>query len=1010
MARIPDTEIERLKHEISLQRLAESQGIALTRHGADLIGLCPFHDDHEPSLVISPKKNLWHCLGACQSGGSVIDWVIKTNGVSFRHAVELLREGVPAVSSLAASLAKRSSVPKLPAPVSLDADDQALLNQVIDYYHETLKQSPEALAYLQARGLDHPELIARFKLGYANRTLGLRLPEKSRVAGAEIRARLQTLGLYRDTGREHFNGSLIVPVIDAHGFVTEVYGRKLLDHLRAGTPKHLYLPGPHRGVWNSEALQASKEIILTEALIDAMTFWCAGYRNVTASYGVEGFTEDHLAAFKQHGIERMLIAFDRDAAGDAAADKLAERLMSEGIDCFRIQFPKGMDANDYALKVTPASKSLGLVIRKAVWLGKGTAPERAALAVVACDLKSEPAPQAISSLAALVPERGKEETPLPASPVPAAPTLDIHATVTDSEIVLTFTDRRYRVRGLQKNLSYAALKVNLLVSLGEPFFVDTLDLYAARARASFITQAAIELRVSEDILKTDLGRVLLKLEQLQDEQIKKTLEPKPIAAVQINEAEREEALDLLKSPNLLERILADFEACGVTGETTNKLVGYLAATSRLLAAPLAVVIQSSSAAGKSSLMDAVLALMPEEERIKYSAMTGQALFYMGETNLKHKCLAIVEEEGASRASYALKLLQSEGELTIASTGKDPNTGNLITQEYRVEGPVMIFLTTTAIEIDEELMNRCLVLSVDEGREQTEAIHALQRQKRTLAGLMARQEKEAILTLHRNAQRLLRPLAVVNSYADQLTFLSDKTRTRRDHEKYLTLIDTIALLHQHQRTVKTTQHRGQALEYIEVTLDDIAAANALAHEILGRSLDELPPQTRRLLAALVGYVKTQTEAQQVQRADFRFSRREVRAYSGFSDTQLRIHLDRLVSLEYLLTHRGSRGQSFVYELLYDGPGDTAPHLSGLLDTATIASSRGEHPQFAGSKRPQNDPNAGGSRGDESAQDPHESGISGDSCEIDTKTHLLRANTKTTSYPRAAATPLAAAARD
>lgn len=246
MARIPDTEIERLKHEISLQRLAESQGIELKRHGADLIGLCPFHDDREPSLVISPQKNLWHCLGACQSGGSVIDWVIKTNGVSFRHAVELLREGVPAFphpGTRAASPVKRSSVPKLPAPVSLDADDQALLNQVIDYYHETLKQSPEALDYLKARGLDHPELIERFKLGYANRTLGLRLPEKSRVAGAEIRARLQTLGLYRDTGREHFNGSLIVPVIDAQGNVTEVYGRKLLDHLRAGTPKHLYLPG-----------------------------------------------------------------------------------------------------------------------------------------------------------------------------------------------------------------------------------------------------------------------------------------------------------------------------------------------------------------------------------------------------------------------------------------------------------------------------------------------------------------------------------------------------------------------------------------------------------------------------------------------------------------------------------------------------------------------------------------------------------------------------------------------
>ena len=102
-----------------------------------------------------------------------------------------------------------------------------------------------------------------------------------------------------------------------------------------------------------------------------LSFWCAGYRNVTASYGVEGFTQDHLAAFQAHATERVLLAYDRDAAGDAAAEKLAKRLLEHGIDCYRIQFPKGMDANEYAVKVTPATKSLGVLIRTAQWLGKG---------------------------------------------------------------------------------------------------------------------------------------------------------------------------------------------------------------------------------------------------------------------------------------------------------------------------------------------------------------------------------------------------------------------------------------------------------------------------------------------------------------------------------------------------------------------------------------------------------------------------------------------------------------
>jgi DNA primase len=997
MPRIPDADIERLKNEVAVERLVESAGIALKKSGKDRIGTCPFHEDGEPSLVVTPAKNLWHCFG-CQIGGGPIDWVMKLRGVSFRHAVELLKAD-PALAAQGVQVpVKYATVRSLPPPVGFDVDEQALLNQVAGYYAETLKQSPEALTYLQSRGLDHPELVAHFKLGYANRTLGLRLPEKNRKAGADIRSRLEKVGVYRESGHEHFNGSLVVPIMDADGNVSEMYGRKITDGLRKGTPLHLYLPGPHRGVWNGAAVAASPEIILCESLIDAMTFWCAGYRNVTTSYGVEGFTDDHLTAFKGHGTKRVLIAYDRDAAGERAADRLAERLIAAGIDCYRIQFPKGMDANEYALKVQPASKSLGALIRKAVWMGSGQAPEIA--------MTPAPAPSVT-----VPPLAAKEESaplppaaPLPASPAPSGPSFAMDADVKDNEVVLAFAERRYRVRGLSKNLSYDVLKVNVLASHGDAFHVDTFDLYNARARASYITQAAVELRVAEETLKTDLGRVLLKLEALQELQIQGALKPKEPEAVTMDAGEREAALALLSAPDLLERIAADFDACGIVGEATNKLVGYLAATSRRLDAPLAIVIQSSSAAGKSSLMDAVLAMMPAEERVKYSAMTGQSLFYMGETNLKHKILAIVEEEGASRASYALKLLQSEGELTIATTGADPKTGNLVTQEYRVEGPVMMFLTTTAIDIDEELMNRCLVLTVDEDREQTRAIHRLQREKRTLQGLVKKEQKQRILDLHRNAQRLLKKLAVVNPYADQLTFLDDRTRTRRDHEKYLTLIDTIALLHQHQRPVKRAIVAGQSIEYIEVTLADIEAANRLAHEVLGRSLDELPPQTRRVLAALHGWALGVTQERQQRRADVRFTRSDVRRLTSLSDTQCCIHVERLIALEYVLVHRGTRGQSFEYELLYDGSGDNgAPFVVGLIGVdalksdTTIASSRGQTGQFTGSSRP---PHGGDSvplRCVEPAGEPASTGPNDESGGVDRKTHPLGADAKIVSYP-------------
>ena len=906
MPRYPDELIERIKSDISLERLLAAQGHELKKHGKDLITTCPFHDDKTPSLVISPESNLWHCMGACQTGGSIIDWTIKREGVSFRHAVELLKADLPHLSSqpVSATPIKRSTTSKLP-PLAANPDNQRLLQQIISHYHQTLSESPDALNYLKSRGLESSEVVTQFKLGYANRTLSYRLPQKNRKAGAAIRSQLQEVGLLRASGHEHFNGCLVVPVMDDSGVIHEVYGRKIGRALRKGTAQHLYLPGPHRGVWNAAALAANSSVILCESLIDAMTFWVNGQRHVTASYGTSGFTSDHLATFQQHGISRVYIAYDRDSAGNTAAEKLAKTLMEQGIECFRVLFPQGMDANSYAQAVTDPAERLEAAIRKAEWMGQAQPP-------------AQPPPLAANS----------SESEQPTTPDPP------QADVKDHEIKLNFDERHYRIRGLDKNLSYDQLKINLLIRRDKAFHVDTLDLYNARHRSAFLKQASHELCLSTHILKRDLAQVLLQLEELQDQQIQQALKPKTVVP-HISQTELKAALDLLKTPNLLERILQDFDRCGIVGEQTNKLVGYLAASSRQLNSPLAVLIQSSSAAGKSSLMDAILSFMPAEQQVKYSAMTGQSLFYMGERDLKHKILAIAEEEGADQASYALKLLQSEGEVTIASTGKDASTGKLQTVQYRVEGPVMLMMTTTAIDIDEELLNRCLVLSVNESRAQTEAIHARQRQRNTLEGLLTQQTRKDILKLHQNAQRLLRPLLVANPYAEQLTFVSTQTRTRRDHMKYLGLIQTIALLHQHQRPVQQAEHNGQWLDYIEVTLDDIDMANRLAHDVLGRSLDELPPQTRRLLTLIQQMVSEASTRQGIEQQDYRFTRKDIRLFSGWSDQQLKVHCRRLTELEYLLIHSGSRGKSFQYELLYDGnPAAPGPHLMGLIDVDAL----------------------------------------------------------------------------
>ena len=917
MPRIPESEIERIKKETDLAALVRSRGIELKQHGErNLIGRCPFHDDNDPSFVVTPAKGLFHCLG-CGVAGNAIQFVERFDKISFRHAFELLAEGGSAAFTVSGYAQKsRSTVTRLENPFDPEATDAELMEQVVDYYHERLFKNPAALEYLEKRGLNNEAVLRAFRIGFADRSLGLRLPEKNRVEGKAIRERLQKLGIIRASGHEHFNGSIVLPILDRSGHVSEMYGRKVTSNLRKGTPLHLYLPGPHAGIWNVQALD-SPEVILCEAPLDALTFAANGFENVTFIYGTQGFTDELFEALIEHKVRTVRLAYDNDDAGNKAEERDAKRLASVGIEVYRIKFPHKMDANEYATKVRPAAQSLANAIQSAEWLAGASS-------------------RAPSSLVELAAKEEAASTPVPDAP--EAPALEYALIRAGDYHVLELGSRQYRVGGLEKNNSLEVMIITLRLRVVEIkgqgsalFHLDSFDLCRDGDRRRFIERAAEETRLEKELIKRDLGKLLFALEDAQQARLNTALTDNQQPITELTSAEREEALSFLKSPDLVDKIEAAFDDCGLVGESINRLAAYLACTSRKCPRPLAVIIQSTSAAGKSTLMDAVLAMFPNEEQIKYSAMTGQSLYYLGETNIKHRILAIVEEDGAEKASYALKLLQSEGELTIASTGKDANTGRMETQEYHVEGPVMIFLTTTAIDIDEELQNRCLTLTVDESREQTERIHALQRQARTLDGLRLRRRRSKMLDLMRNVQRLLEPVDIVNPWADQLTFTAGRTRTRRDHEKYLTLIDAVALLHQHQRKKESD---GEGGSFIRVTLEDIELANRLAPELLGRSLDELPPQTRRVLEAVKQIVRTRCDEDEQDQCTALFSRREVRDRLGWSVTQIRTHLERLKDLDYIAARCGRSGSAFQYELFTDCRETGGPEPIGLLDVEKL----------------------------------------------------------------------------
>ncbi len=781
---------------------------------------------------------------------------------------------------------QRTTVRALDVPFKAEDADSVVLAGVAQMYREVFDKNAEGKAFLEELGLVHPGLAAHFQLGFANKTLVLRMPRSNRLAGGALRVRLRDLGVLRSTGHEALNGCLVVPLFDVGGNVVNLYGRRI-DRARRGSDEHNWTDASQRGLLNPKAF-SSRDLVITSSITDALLAWSLGQANVTTMLETEQAKDDLLAAVKQSETKKLTWLFRRTKASHALTESLSSELAKLGVVVFRALLPYDMDLASYLATVNEPANALLQVVRSAEWV-----------AGVSDDNRPQKAPTGASH--GLAEPSAGHRLAEPAGLLKGQP-----ANSAD-ELVLIFADRRWRVRGLKGNRSHGALRINLLVSReAGGFHVDTFDLYSARHRVAFMRQASNELGVDEGQLRRDIGAVLLELEQAQAEMLRSLETPKP-TKVELTREEHDDALQLLRDPALLKLVLDVFEQQGLVGERDNLLLGFLAVTSRKLTRPLGVVLQSSSAAGKSSLMRAMLSVVPEEDQLAYSTLTSQSLFYAPGSDLRHKVLSIAEESGASRASYSLKLLQSEGSLKIASTGKDPSSGRLVSQEYKVEGPVALLLTTTSIEVDEELLNRCIVLTVDESPEQTRRIHERQRQLQSLEGLVSSRDHTALLRRHQNAQRLLRPLRIVNPHIREIVFSDLRVRARRDHQKLLTLIETIAFLHQHQRTVKTLEIEGEPVEYIEVERSDIALATRLLGTLGLVGVHELPPQTLNVLALISAYVATLTAAERT------FSRRDLREALGLGDTQLKVHVRRLLDAELLVARRAPSGKGLVYEL-------------------------------------------------------------------------------------------------
>jgi DNA primase catalytic core len=854
--KIEQKRIDAIKTQTDIIALIESFGIPLKKNGKGYVGLCPFHDDKTPSLSVTPEANLWQCFG-CGTGGDVIRFVELFDKVGFKEAVNRLSD---------------SDIPQTlrPSPketaAELTVKEKKLLSRVVAYYQHTFTEDLLALDYLKNRGITNPQSALDFGAGYANGTLRSILPEDD-----EIIRSLKTIGILNAKGHEAFDRCVVFPLLDQSGSVVSLYGRRLDEN---SDVKHLYLKGPRSGIVNRQAANRSQTLILTESIIDALTLYDQGFKNVIPLYGVNGLTPDHLFLFNR--INEAYLVFDADDAGRTCALKTKEQLN----DLDPAQRGKKIAAHIVALPDKDVN----------VYFNRHTPEEFESL------LK-QANPQSLERSDTL---KKREQT---------------HYQETETGFTVGYDTRHYEIKGIQRSVTQLKVTVKASVKTdgNAPFELTTIDLYSSRSRIYFAKLCAALFDATEELIKEDIGKLLSRVESFTPKNKKQdTHEP--------TESEKTAAMGFLTNPDMFKEILTDLETTGIIGEETNKLIGYLAAVSRKLDDPLSVLIQSRSAAGKSTLQDAVLSLVPPEDYVKYTRITDQALFYKDEDSLVHKILAIEEETGMGGAAYSIRNIQTSKKITVAATGKDPSTGKMRTEEYTVNGPIAVMITTTSADLEGETASRFLFVTIDESSAMTQAIHKKQRESDTLSGLINKAKTETITKKHHIAQRMLKPLAVVNPFTQYLRYPSGSLRTRRDHKKYLSLIKAIACLHQYQRKTKTITVEGKPVPYIEVTLDDIDKANHLAGDVLGQCLDDLAKPSRTLLNLIVDMVCGIAGTDQGTDADtesFFFNRRMIREYTGWTDWQIRAHIKQLEDLEYLYARTGSKGKEYAYALNYKG---------------------------------------------------------------------------------------------
>ncbi len=429
----------------------------------------------------------------------------------------------------------------------------------------------------------------------------------------------------------------------------------------------------------------------------------------------------------------------------------------------------------------------------------------------------------------------------------------------------------------------------------------SIDLYNDNQIEKFTRKIAERLEIGTSIARRTLQGLTKELENyrfLLIDQYEKENQPyyKELSVI-----EEKQAVTFLKKPNLLKRTNDLIGKSGVIGEEYNRQTMYLIFTSRKTNNPLHCISLGSSGVGKTHLQSKVAELIPEEDKVEITVLSANAFYYFNRTELQHKLILIEDLDGAESVLYPLRELQSKKRITKTVVHKDTK-GTTKTVHLTVEGPVSVAGCTTKESVYEDNSNRSFLLYIDESEEQDNKI--MNYQRLISAGKINTGEEYKSQEILKNVQRVLKPIKVINPFAEYLQLPKLVFKPRRTNSHYLQFIEAITFYKQYQREKQYDKGTGE--EYIETTIEDIKEANELIIDVLLRKSDTITGACRNHLERLKAYLKANNQTT--------FTNSEIRRNLRLKESTLRNYNNQLLLEDYIRKTKGKKGQVYHYEII------------------------------------------------------------------------------------------------